>query len=622
MSAPLESPKLATFLQDIGGGKVQLPDFQRPWKWDDDRIRSLLATLTQNYPMGVVMSLETGGEGPRFKPRPLAGAELDGGADPDWLLLDGQQRMTSLYQALLSGKPVDTMDTRGRKLRRWYYIDIARAVDDGADREDAIVSVPEDRVVRQDFGRGVRHDLSTREKECELGFFPLQLAFDSRESLRWLREYEARNTSRLQIRENFQDVLDNITGYEVPGIRLTRETPKEAVCTVFEKVNTGGVPLNVFELLTATYAGDREYFDEHGEDFQLSDHWRQAKKELEESHPVLADLESTEFLQAVCLVASYERRQEQINEGRDPAKTSPVSCKRGDILNMPLASYLECAPRIIDGLRWVARFLARQGVFRSKDLPYRTQLVPLAAIRAVLGERADEADAEAKLGRWYWCGVLGEVYGGSAGNQLANDFEQAVAWVNGNPVPSMVQESTFQESRLHTLSTRNSAAYKGVYALLLKQGSVDWYYSKGPIDHQLVEDQQVGINHVFPQAWCRKNGVDEARRNSIVNKTPMSARARRTIGTRPPETYLRMLENETGLPAEWLDDTVATHLIEPEHLRATDFDAFYQARTQELLALVAAAMGTEVVRSSPESAEKPEDYEPAPDGLDGASNEG
>lgn len=59
--------------------------------------------------------------------------------------------------------------------------------------------------------------------------------------------------------------------YKVPVIRLTKETPKEAVCQVFEAVNTGGVSLSVFELLTATFASDN---------FHLRDDWETKKKTL------------------------------------------------------------------------------------------------------------------------------------------------------------------------------------------------------------------------------------------------------------------------------------------------------------------------------------------------------
>lgn len=104
---PFDSPdlNLGALLGDIELGKVQLPDFQREWKWDDPRIASLLATITLGYPVGVVMMLETGGADVSFAPKPLSGVSETATYAPEQLLLDGQQRLTSLFQSLnLSGR--------------------------------------------------------------------------------------------------------------------------------------------------------------------------------------------------------------------------------------------------------------------------------------------------------------------------------------------------------------------------------------------------------------------------------------------------------------------------------------------------------------------------------------
>jgi uncharacterized protein with ParB-like and HNH nuclease domain len=87
---PFDSPDLSlgALLTDIEQGKVQLPDFQREWKWEDPRIASLLASISLGYPVGVVMMLETGGIDVNFAPKPLAG--VNGSvAEPEQLLLDG-----------------------------------------------------------------------------------------------------------------------------------------------------------------------------------------------------------------------------------------------------------------------------------------------------------------------------------------------------------------------------------------------------------------------------------------------------------------------------------------------------------------------------------------------------
>ncbi|WP_435581304.1 hypothetical protein [Amycolatopsis thermoflava] len=229
------------------------------------------------------------------------------------------------------------------------------------------MSVPEDKVLREDFGRRVVADYSTPELECAAGVFPLSRALEGASILGWALQYFKTSEDRQQRWQRFQDeVLTKIQTYMVPVIKLTKETPKEAVSTVFEKVNTGGVPLNVFELVTATFAGEQWHYEEHGDDFRLADDWKRIQENLKQ-HRVLQGFENTDFLQAVTLVATFERR----------GGTSAVSCKRRDILRLSLREYLAIAPRIEKSLHWVAAFLNQQRVFRSADLPYRTQIVPL-----------------------------------------------------------------------------------------------------------------------------------------------------------------------------------------------------------------------------------------------------
>jgi hypothetical protein len=506
--------------------------------------------------------------------------------------------MTSLYQALRSSGPVETTDARGKPIERWYYLDIEGANNELLTREDVILSVPADRKYPVPGDRKQLLDLTTQAAECEAGMFPLRIAFDPQAINEWQRDYVESNPSRWGIWGPFQaKVLKNISDYRLPVIRLAKDTPKEAVCTVFEKVNTGGVPLNVFELLTATFAGDREYYEAHGDDFQLPAHWKQVQDELA-AYPMLR-LEDSDFLQAVCLVSTHHRRRGR--PGVDPFTQPAASCKRSDILDLPLQEYIDWSPQIVSALRWTAGFLTRQGVYGADDLPYRGQITSLAAIRTVLGSETDSPQVEAKITQWYWCGVLGEQYGGSPDSRLPRDLEQVVGWVRGGPPPASVLEASFPAGRLNTMSSRNSAAYKGVLALLLRQGAIDWTYSKEPINPTIFEDQQVNVALIFPKAWCERNGVGRERRDSIVNKTPLTHRTRRIMGNQAPSVYLKQLETEAGLPSNWLDDILSTHLVAARYLRGDalpgeaasrpNFDAFYEARSADLLSLIYDAMG-------------------------------
>lgn len=596
------SESLQDMLRSAGSGKTQLPDFQRGWVWDDQHVRSLLASISQSYPVGALMLLRMGGE-VRFKLRPIEGVHLAGPVAAERLILDGQQRITSLYQALLLKAPVRTRDSRGTEIERWYYIDIARALDPQADREDAIVGIPRERVVRN-FRNEVIADYSTTEHECAAELLPVSLVFDTTGLSNWQMHYLQQDPARMPERlqrwnRMVQEIIQPFQQYLLPVIVLRPETPKEAVCQVFEKVNTGGVSLSVFELLTATYAAD---------DYALRDDW-DARVRYWKPYPLLRGVENTDYLQAITLLATYHRRQAALRNGQVPSAAPGVSCKRKDVLRLTLDDYRAWADRAARGFAKAAQLLHGQKIFGARDLPYRTQLVPLAAIYAVLGEEAEAAGAAAMLRRWYWSGVFGELYGSATESRFALDVPQVVEWVRNGPEPLTVQDALFSPARLRSMRTRNSAAYKGLSALLLRAGGADFRTGQ-PVQDQLYFDEKVDIHHIFPQAWCRSHDIEPARCDSVVNKTPLAARTNRIIGGNAPSAYLPRMQQQASLGAVELDRILGTHLIDPVALRDDDFGAFFSAREQALLARIAAAMGKEIAPQAMDQVTlDPVDYE-------------
>ncbi len=580
---PFESPDwpLAELLSDIDKGSIQLPDFQREWKWDVDRIQSLLASVALGHPVGVVMMLENGSSEVNFATREIAGAP-SASADPERLLLDGQQRLTSLYQTLFSGRAVDTADVRGKQMTVWFYMDIAASVDENADLEDdGIVHVPEDRILRSDFGRRIDADYSSLEREAKAGVFPLTRAFDPDFLFDFndaLREHRPDLDSAFKLFRN--GPLKQIKQYMVPVIELKKSTPREAVCTVFEKVNTGGVALNVFELLTATFAAGAG-------DFRLNDDWKERKDRMRTARPVLSSVENTDFLQAIALLATRKRRLAWDGESE---KAPGVSCKRKDVLKLTLDDYREWAEQVTEGFIWAGQFLNHQYVFRSRDLPYRTQLVPLAALRAVLGGDADLHGVHDKLARWYWCGVLGELYGGAVETRFARDLEQVEAWIAGGEEPGTVAGAAFNPGRLLTLRTRNSAAYKGLYALTMRSGVKDWAKYQ-EINQTNAVDFSVDIHHIFPKAWCTKNKIDHDRRESVINKTPLSRETNLFISGRSPSSYVPKLAERARVGAPEIDAVLIGHRVDAAFLRSDDFDGFFADRRSRMLELIEQAMG-------------------------------
>lgn len=588
---PFDSPDLNLgneLLKDVRSGRIRLPDFQRDWKWDVDRITALLASISLGYPVGVVMLLETGGANVQFATRLVSGVDHTEAVKPaERLILDGQQRLTSLFQVLESGSPVQTQDTRKQRLERWFYISMAEALDPDGDRESAIIAVPPDKVLREHFGQDVVLNLSTTELEIDQEYFPLSIVFDGAAMDEWGFRYAQREpenaSARLTRWSNFKgEVLGNITGYTVPVIVLRKDTPREAVCTVFEKVNTGGVVLDVFELLTATYAA---------EEFDLRTDWESRQSRLNQ-HRVLRGLQSTDFLQAITLLATRERRLAW--KAGDSDKPPAVSCKRKDILKLTLDEYRRWASSAEKGFLWAASFLTGEMIYEARDVPYRTQLVPLAAIHVALGPSAEAIGKVDKVRRWYWCGVLGELYGGAVETRFANDVQQVTDWCNGAAEqPITVYESSFDPGRLLTLRTRNSAAYKGIYALLMKGGSKDWIYDQD-ITIATYNDLAVDIHHIFPKRWCVAAKISGLQRESIVNKTAISAVTNRKIGGYAPSKYLPRIQAEAETTGAELRRRLKQHYINYDALAADDFTGFFEERSKSLLSLIADAMKKQV----------------------------
>jgi uncharacterized protein with ParB-like and HNH nuclease domain len=121
---------LREVIQGIKKGEYQLPDFQRGWVWDDEHVRSLLVSIARSFPIGAVMTLETGGD-VNFQVRPVENVSLEEGVEPEKLILDGQQRLTSLTQVLGLDGPVQTFDHKRSKVERYYYIDIPKILGGG-----------------------------------------------------------------------------------------------------------------------------------------------------------------------------------------------------------------------------------------------------------------------------------------------------------------------------------------------------------------------------------------------------------------------------------------------------------------------------------------------------------
>lgn len=608
---------LQTLLKSCEDGKLQLPDFQRSWVWEEERIMSLIASVSRGFPMGALMSLKSKIDtGVVFAYRPIEGAPVAPQTKPEQLLLDGQQRMTSLYQSCMRRQVVSTITAKKRLVKRWFYIDMMKALNSEADRDSAIFAVPEDRKLKENFDKDIVLDLSSPELEYEHLTYPLNQAFNWDTWQEEFGDYWIAK-GKPEMREVFNqfknDVLKNFTEYQVPVIALGADTSHEAVCLVFEKVNTGGKALDAFELLTAMYAAqghklrDDWLGDEKSEDFNLKlgiqKRLANFGRTAGQAQGVLANVAATDFLQAIALLHTKELRLAAI---ADPSKKESdwpaVRATRQSLLDLPLSAYKKHCNAVRAGFERAAKFLRQQQIHRVVDLPYQTQLVPLAAIFAEIGDKAEHTTNNDKIARWYWCGVFGELYGSAVESRFAKDILEVPAWLDGGPEPTTVSDGVLRPDRLLTMRSRLSAAYKGLQALLLREGAID-FRSGQAFDQIVFFDEGVDIHHIFPKAWCESQTpkLPASLYDSVVNKTPLGYRTNRIIGGVAPSSYLEKLEKgkdgtngqiiEPPIDKAALADYLKSHCIPVQELYADDFAGFMKARQKLLMELVSRITG-------------------------------
>ena len=568
---------LTDLMKAVDNGSAQLPDFQRGWVWDDERIKALILSVLHSFPVGAAMFLEYGNESIHFKHKPIEGSNADPSVEPDELILDGQQRLTSLYNALYSKKPVHTKTDKGKEIDRYYYLDIEKALDPDADDEEVVISIPSTRQLTSDFGRKVETDLSTRPDEFRLKKFPLNIILNSGEEQGWQNEYYAYYNYNPAVIQQFTELFSKIImptqKYAMPVLQLGKETPKEAVCQVFENVNTGGVSLTVFELVTAIFAMD---------DFPLRKDWEE-RKEKYFSGNLLNIVTATDFLTALTLLSSFK-------------SGGTVSCKKKDVLALKLTEYKKYADDLCKGFSITDKLLQEERIFSSRDLPYSTQLIPLAAICTILmeGNKIYTTNIKNMVKQWYWCGVFGELYGAANETRYANDITQVIKWITDNgDLPKTVTDFFFNPTRLLSLQSRQSAAYKGIMALILKNHARD-FISGAEMDFSTYSNEQIDIHHIFPKLYCIEQKYEKAKWNSIINKTPISASSNREIGGVAPSVYLSKLEKKGSVLSSDLDDYVETHLIDHDLLRNNRFQDFIIDRAKKLLSAIEQATGRTV----------------------------
>ncbi len=556
---------LKELLAEIHNRTTVLPDFQRDFVWEPGATQELVVSIANNYPAGSILRV-------RDAKRVFAAREFDGapelhGTKHTFLVLDGQQRLTSLYQAFY-----------GVGEHR-YYLDVGKLLE-GLDFEESIFHM---RATTKWVRR--REDFELQAQELLL---PLSvLRGGAGDFGKWTRKVARRldDKKRVELEDKLDDIEDRwiktIDDYHFPVVTLSDQTEPDALCTIFETLNRTGVKLSVFELLTARF---------WPQDINLRQLWEEAKSK----HRAIEHFEVDPYY---------------VLQGISLACRKAPSCKRSDVLNMTPSNIHDWWDRVVDGLALGLEILRDDcKVMLPKWLPYQTILPPLAAILARLGASKSAAAGarREKVKQWFWCVVFGQVYESAPNSKSAKDVVEVGQWLDGGATPESVGSFRFDPRALRDVTPRQRSIYRGAMCLTLGAGSgARDFHTQAVITGKLMEEQGIDDHHIFPAAHLGRLGAPARQRDCVLNRTLIDRTTNQMISDRAPSDYLGDIRKTPGFP---FDAVLASHCLptgKESPLLADDFERFLTWRQDRLWQEIQRVTGASVAADleSPEEVE-------------------
>lgn len=577
---------LNTLINRLKEGRFVIPDFQREFEWRPWDIRELMRSVFLDYYIGSLLLWK--GKRENFAAlscEPVYG--YGGGASPEYIVLDGQQRLTAMYYAFLA----PDLPLPNRSFRAFYFIRV-------------------DKFMAEEYDDAFHYDWLTKRWSKVLGnpssqyaehLFPLSVVGAGGWDLPiWMQGYEkfwrekakAASDSGDAAAEQFARHAENAKAfgehlkgiteqYQISYIELDQDLGVDKVCDIFTQINSRGIRLDAFDLVNALLKP---------KGLQLKHLWRSAAPRLE--------FVETEKMNVYILQVMSILRQAYCSPkylyfllpGQEKPVRDPDGTRRKEILIPDISDFEQRWNEAVGALEKAINLLRHPqefGAISSNYLPYVSILPIFAALQAHVKTLPAhrQLDAQRKIRHWYWASVFTNRYSGSVESTAARDFLDVKSWLDDESAePALILEfkSRFKNLELRKETKRGTSVYNGIFNLLVLQGARDWMTGNVP-QHGDLDD-----HHIVPQAWGSKRLAGNLV-HTILNRTPLSADTNRNvIRDRLPNAYLPELIASNGEQA--VRAILESHFISPaaqaillrDPFTPDDFEAFIAERQRTL----------------------------------------
>lgn len=551
---------LASIINDLREGRFGIPDFQRPFEWTPRDVLELIKSIFEDYYIGTLLLWKASRDSVEYLScKPIHGAK--DGTKFDHIVLDGQQRLSALFYALFS--PAITFPKR--KSRYFYVINLDAFLDANYDEafEYLISSKKIDKLLEDE-------KLQFQEK-----IFPMNLFGKSMTKwLKWLENYEkywSKNGDKKieEDREKLERIFEStLNDYYISYIELDRDIEVEKVCDIFQRINSTGLDLNIFDLMNALL---------RPKEVRLKSLWDKKESLFQNQLPV-PDKGKIYALQTMSILTQSYCAPKFLYY-LIPNAVKKIKKESGGLEKIVLINsreeFLELWNKSIKEMQAALKIITNHsdlGVISAKFFPYPTMLPIYAALNSVkAGDNpVGGKDIEEKIRHWYWSSIFAKNYSSAVESQMAKDFIDVKKWfLNDEAIPSAVQEARKNVGNLNLESedSQSSAIYKGIFCILIKEGAKDFYSTEAPLYSDLED------HHIVPQSWGRSKGIRSI--DCILNRTPISdVTNKKIIRNHLPNKYIQeMMEN--AKKEEDVYKLLETHLISrkaADILLREDFD--------------------------------------------------
>ena len=530
-----ESRKYSDLINDIEKGIIKIPKFQRDFVWPIRKTAALLDSIVKGYPIGTFILWKTDYRMADVK-------DIGNIALPptpkDRLVeyvLDGQQRMTSLFAAYRAAK-INISNTRRSTDFAEIYVNLDLMLESDAEIVTVeLPSTPHRCVPLRDI---IIFDYEVHKRLEKAAFTAKEMDHAGR-------------------------INKSLTTYDFSLVTLTRDDIDSAI-EVFTRINTGGSVLTLFEIMVAkTYDASRK--------FDMEVEWSKLEADLNDVG--YDGISPSTILFLLSLILS--------NTGE---------CKRHTILGLDKDDIIDTWPLAVDAIKSaVDHFRTAYRLPVSALLPYDALLVPFA-YWFYTKKYEPSGSAQLRMREFFWRAALSNRYSSSLESKLAGDKRRVDEIMAGNNDPWLDLNDndlsiTSPKALIETGFATGNSLCKAILCLLAFEQPRN-FHNDGivPLDNSYLKiASSKNYHHFFPRDHLRKLGIGNE--NSVVNITLISADLnKRQINARPPMHYIPYFEKNNAQ----LSDTLRTHLIDRHGMGIDedDYGSFLAQRADRIWSMI------------------------------------